>query len=289
MFNKLNFMDSKLKISFTILLFTALLFASSNITAQNNGKIVGKVIDGELGDGLYGVNVILEGTTIGAASDLEGRYIIEKVPVGKYNIKFSSIGFTTKIVTDVEVKEGQSPNIEITLMPESIQTDEVVITAKAVEDSEAGLLIKRQKSSSISDAISAEAISRAGSGNAADAVTKITGASVVGGKYVYVRGLGDRYSATQLNGAELPSADPDTKSFNLDLFPSNLLDNLVTIKSFTPDKPGSFSGGLVDVATKNYPENFTFNFSASSSYNSNASLNDNFVKHFLRHGLVRKR
>ena len=277
MFNKSSYMNLKLTISFTILVFMAILFVSSNVTAQNNGKVVGKIIDGELGDGLYGVNVILDGTTIGAASDLDGKYIIEKVPVGKYSIKFSSIGFTTKIVTDVVVKEGETSNIEITLMPESIETDEVVITAKAVQDSEAGLLIKRQKSSSISDAISAEAISRAGSGNAADAASKITGASVIEGKYVYVRGMGDRYSSTQLNGAELPSADPDTKSFNLDLFPTNLLDNLVTIKSFTPDKPGSFSGGLVDVATKNYPEKFTFNFSASSSYNSNATFNDNFL------------
>ncbi len=277
MFSKKNIMYSKIKFNSTIFLLIAMFLVSANLYAQSTGKISGKVIDGELGDGLYGVNVIIETTTIGAASDLEGRYIIQKVPVGIYNVKFSSIGFSSKIVTGVEVKKGEATKIEITLLPESIQTDEVVITAKAVQDSEAGLLIKRQKSSSISDAISAEAISRSGSGNAADAASKITGASVIEGKYVYVRGMGDRYSSTQLNGAELPSADPDKKSFNLDLFPSNLLDNLVTIKSFTPDKPGSFSGGLVDVATKSYPEKFTFNFSASSSYNSNATFNDNFL------------
>ncbi|NIQ04315.1 MAG: TonB-dependent receptor plug domain-containing protein, partial [Aliifodinibius sp.] len=117
-------------------------------------------------------------------------------------------------------------------------------------NTEALLLKKRQLSNSVSDAISAEAISRTGSGNAAEAMTQVTGASVVDGKYVYIRGLGERYSSTMLNGAELPSADPEKKAVHMDMFPSNLLDNIVTLKTFTPDKPGNFSGGMVDVGTK---------------------------------------
>jgi hypothetical protein len=153
----------------------------------------------------------------------------------------------------------------------------VVIAAKALTNTEASLLAKRQKSVAVSDAISAEEISKSGSGDAASAMKKVTGASVVGGKYVYIRGLGERYSSTMLNGAELPSADPDKKSFQLDLIPGNMLNNINTIKTFTPDKPGSFTGGLVDVTLKSYPEKLSLSLSSSVGYNSIATGNSNFI------------
>lgn len=267
---------SKVKhLKFIITVFAMTLLLNAHVFGQS-GKITGTVVDSETGEAVIGCNVLIEGTTMGAAADINGTYVINNVPVGTFSLRFSSIGYAKSIVTDVEVKDGEVTIIDFVLAVESIQTDEVVITAKLLENNEALLLVKRQKSSSISDAISAEAISRSGSSNAADAMTKVTGASVVGGKYVYIRGLGDRYSNTQLNGTDLPSADPDKKSFNLDLFPSNLLDNLVTIKSFTPDKPGSFTGGLVDVTTKNYPEKLSVDFSTSGSYNS-ATGNNEFL------------
>ncbi len=239
-----------------------------NLFAQQSGKISGKVVDGQNGEALIGSNILVEGTTFGAAADIDGNFIINSVPVGKYTVIFSMIGYAKSSVTGVEVKPGEVTNIEITLNSESFQTDEVVITAKALENNDAGLLIKRQKSAAVSDAISAEAISRSGSSDAAAAVKKVVGASVVDGKYVYIRGLGDRYSSTQLNGAELPSSDPNKKAFQLDLIPANLLDNIVTIKTFTPDKPGNFSGGIVDIGTKTFPSSFNMKVSASSSYNS---------------------
>jgi outer membrane receptor protein involved in Fe transport len=187
------------------------------------------------------------------------------------------IGYAKLNVTDVVVEEGSAIKIDLILLPETYETEEVVITARILEDNEASMLKLRQRSNSVSDAISSELISRSGSNNAADAMTKVTGASVVSGKYVYIRGLGERYSSTHLNGAELPSSDPDKKSFNMDLFPSGVLDNIVTIKSFTPDKPGNFSGGIVDIGTKSYPDKFTFKLSSSSSYNNTSSFNDKFL------------
>jgi len=252
-----------------------LLLLTSSLFAQ--GKVTGRVFDGENGGTLIGVNVFIEGKNIGAATDIDGIYIIQGVERGEHTLVFSMIGYSKKSVTEVIINKDETVKIDVTLLPESFQTEEVVITAKLAVDNEASLLIKRQKSLSVSDAISAEMISRSGMGNAADAVSKITGASVVGGKYVYVRGLGDRYSSTHMNGTELPSADPDKRSFNLDLLPSNLLDNITTVKSFTPDKPGNFSGGIVDVGTRNYPEKMSFKISTASSYNSNTSFNNNFL------------
>lgn len=250
---------------------------TSFVLAQQKGEITGIVVDGDFGEPMIGANVFIDGTTMGAATDIEGRYTISNVAGGEYTVVFSMIGYAKKSVTNVKVESGKVVKLDITMSMESIQTDEVVITAKSVQDSEAGLLIKRQKSVSVSDAISAEQISRTGSSDAADAVKQVVGASVVDGKYVFVRGLGERYSATQLNGAELPSSDPDKKAFQLDLLPANLLENITTIKTFTPDKPGNFSGGIVDVGTKNFPEKFTFSLSTGASYNTQTTGNDGYL------------
>lgn len=258
-------------------LLTFLLLISISISAQSTGKITGKVVDAEFGDGLIGANVFIDGTAMGAATDLDGNYTIDLVPVGTYSVVFSSIGYTKQTITGVEIKAGEITKIDIVMSTESFETEEVVISAKAVTNTEAALLANRQKSISVSDAISAEEISKSGSGDAAAAMKKVTGASVVGGKYVYIRGLGERYSSTMLNGAELPSADPDKKSFQLDLIPGNMLNNINTIKTFTPDKPGSFTGGLVDVTLKSYPEKLSVRLSSSVGYNSVATGNKDFI------------
>ena len=258
--------------------FILFIIALMSITSfAQTGQVAGKVVDAEFGDAVIGANILIEGTNMGAAADFDGNYVISNVPVGEYTVIFSSIGFAKSKVTNVIVKPGEITRINIVLQTESFETEEVVVTAKMVKNTEASLLAQRQKSLSVSDAISAEEISKSGSGDAASAMKKVTGASVVGGKYVYIRGLGDRYSATMLNGAELPSADPDKKSFQLDLIPGNMLDNINTIKTFTPDKPGTFTGGLVDVQLKSYPEKMSFQFSASSGFNSVATGNDNFI------------
>jgi len=257
------------QLTFSILLVTALL--SSVLMAQNTGSISGIVVDSETGETLIGVNVVLEGTMKGTATDIDGRYTIRNVEAGTYTLIISYISFTTQRITGVEIKAGEQLQLDVILAPETEFLDEIVVTAEVVLDNEAGLLKQRQKSISFSDAISAESIARTGAGDAAGAMKKVVGASVVGGKYVYVRGLGDRYSSSHLNGVELPSADPDKKSFQFDIFPSNLLENIITIKTFTPDKPGNFSGGLVDVYTKDFPEQRTFSVSFSNGYNTLSS------------------
>ncbi|MDZ7344638.1 MAG: TonB-dependent receptor, partial [candidate division KSB1 bacterium] len=167
--------------------------------------------------------------------------------------------------------------VNFALKPEALQAEEVIVEAQSLKNTEAALLKNRQKAAAVSDAISAEAISRSGSGSAADAMEQVTGASVVDGKFIYVRGLGDRYTNTQLNGVTLPSANPDRNTVALDLFPSKLLENIVTVKTFTPDKPGNFTGGSVDIGTRSFPESFSMSFSLSSSYNTQTTFDDNFL------------
>jgi len=245
---------------------------SSLLKAQDTGKIKGTVVDSNTGETLIGVNVVIQGTTKGDATDIDGVYTISNVAPGTYTLVLSYISYNKKIIEGVEVIAGETTIMDVPLSPDTEELEEVVVSARSIQNNEAALLSKRQKSVAFSDAISAESISRTGAGNAASAMKKVVGASVVDGKYVFVRGLGDRYTGTQLNGSNLPSADPDRKSFQMDLFPSNLLENITTSKTFTPDKPGNFTGGLVDVSTKDFPDQFNMSVSFSSEYNTRSTF-----------------
>lgn len=263
-----------LRLRRTALAVLGLLLCTAAPALAQTGRVAGTLVDAETGETLIGANVVVDGTTIGTTTDLEGDYDLRGLDAGTYTLVYSYIGYNPKTVQGVEVVAGEVTRLDVSLSSEAIEMGDVVVEARALRNNDATLLRDRQKAAAVSDAISAETISRSGSGDAAAAMTKVTGASVVGGKYVYIRGLGDRYSSTTLNGAALPSADPDRKSFQLDLFPSSLLDNIITTKTFTPDKPGDFSGGLVDVGTKDFPDAFTLQISASSALNTQTSLGD---------------
>lgn len=264
-------------LKFLSILGLIMLLMFTDSFSQESGTISGKIVDMETGEELIGANVLLEGTTIGAAGDIEGNYLIRNISPGTYTLIASMIGYSKLTITGLELKPGSTIKLDIKLVPVAYETDEVVITARMMLDNESALLKNRQKSIQVSDAISSEQILKTGSDDAGDAMKKVVGVSVVDGKYIYVRGLGERYSSTQLNGTELPSSDPNRKSFQLDLIPTSLLDNIVTIKTFTPDKPGNFSGGIVDISTKSFPDKFTFKLSGGTSYNSQASYNNNFL------------
>ena len=196
---------------FLQILVLLILFASPVMAQQ--GAISGIVLDKDTGETLIGANVLVEGTASGSTTDLDGQYMIKGLAAGTYNLVVSYIGYNSITVQHVEVQAGETTSINLQMTSEAIGLDEVIVEARSLENTEGALLRERQKSTSVSDAISAEAISRSGSGDAASAMTKVTGASVVAGKYVYIRGLGDRYSSTQLNGSALPSADPYKQSF----------------------------------------------------------------------------
>lgn len=243
------------------------------------GKLVGRVVDKETGDPLVGVNVFIQGTMIGAATDLDGQFKLVKLPPGKYDVVVSMIGYSKLVVRDVVVNADDSSPLNVSLKPEIIESDEVVVTARMLRNTESALLKQRQKAVSVSDAISAEDFKRSGLGDAAKAMTHVTGVTAVDGKYIYVRGLGDRYSSTLLNGAQVPSPDPERKAAQLDMFPTELLENIVTVKTATPDRPGNFTGGVVNVATKSFPESFTLSVSSSYGMNSQTAFKGSFLSY----------
>ena len=253
------------------------MFIILNLFAQ--GTISGTIIDAEFGDGLIGANVVIEGTTNGVSTDFEGKYQLKADP-GIYTIVVSYIGYSEKKVEAVEVKDKETTNLDVTMSEGGVELDlDIVVVEKMIERSENAILILQKKSDKIQDGISSQEMSKLAISDAAGAMKKVTGATITGGKYIYIRGLGDRYSLTQLNGLVIPSSDPYRNGAQLDLIPSNLLDNIITSKTFTPDEPGAFTGGAVNIKTKSFPEQFSLTFSTSAGYNSQNNFTNDFLTH----------
>lgn len=246
-----------------------------SVMAQTSpeGKIIGRVFDAQNGEALLGATVMIEGSKLGAMTDLDGNFIIKHVPPGTHVVVASMVGYAQTRVTEIAVAANENTKLELALRPQVIQMKGITVEAKRLKNNEASMLRERQLSNSVSDAISAESMARAGAGDAAQAMSHVTGAST-DGKYVLIRGLGERYSNTRINGSLAPSADPDKQAVNMDIIPAGLLDNIVVEKTFTPDKAGNFSGGSVDLRTKDLPEGRVISFSTSTSYNSNSSGKD---------------
>src|SRR5690606_25853490 len=162
------------------------------------GTISGKLIDGEFNDVLPFANILIKGTTQGATSDFDGRYALDVAP-GTYTLVFSFLGYTPKEVAEVVVAAGKTLEINVSLQPASSQLEEVVLTTTVRKNTEASVLNLQKNSVTLMDGLSLEAIKTAGAGDIADAIKRVPGVSVQEGKYVYVRGLGDRYTKSILN------------------------------------------------------------------------------------------
>jgi TonB-dependent receptor len=264
----------------TLLASLFLVFATfSYSSAQSTkGTIRGAIKDAANGEELIGATVVIVGTTTGSAADLDGKYSIS-VEAGTYDLQISFVSYQSKTVTGVEVKAGQVTIIDATLGEDTAILEAIVVTSKAETASTTAILAAQKNSGVVQDGLAAEQIARSGDRDAASAITRITGVSVEGGKYVYVRGLGDRYSKTTLNGANLPSLDPNRNSVQMDLFPSNLIDNIIVSKTFSPDLSGEFAGGNVNLVTKDFPDKFTFQWNSSFGLNDQASFNKDFLSY----------
>jgi len=249
------------------------LFSLIWVTAQaQTREISGIVTSGEDNTALPGVNVIIKGTTTGTVTDIEGNYYIKNVPVGEYTLIASMIGYSKLTVTKLEVKPGDNKQLDFSLTSEALQTEEVVVTAEALKNTEVSVLKIQKNSANIVDGVSSELISKNNSSDGTDVLKRMTGVTISEGKYAYVRGVGDRYNNTLLNGASLPSTDPEKKSFSYDIIPAGMIENVITAKTFTPDKPGDFSGGLVQINTVEFPNYFTLSFNTTAGFNSNSTL-----------------
>ncbi len=253
-------------------LFGILAFASAS---AQTGTIRGTITD-DTGEGAIGANILVLDLGDGTATDFDGTYFID-LAVGSYDLEISYTGMATQTITGVEVKAGEVTVLDLTMQPESELIQEVVVEAKKMTNTDNAILKVQQKSVNVLDAVSAQSISRSGDGDAGEAIKRVTGVTVQDGKNVFVRGLGDRYTKTILNGMEIPGLDPDRNTVQMDIFPTSVMDNIIVYKTFSPNLSGDFTGGTVDITLKDFPDRKRMSFSGSLGYNPIANMNNNFL------------
>ena len=265
-------MKSKIKIVFVLIFLNSV----HNLSAQN-GNIRGAVIDDATGEYLPGVKVLVDGLNKGAHTDIDGKYDIEIAP-GVYNLTISAMLFDTVHVTDVRVTESQVTVLnEVKLGEPVTEYTTVTVSASKQVNTELSVMTLKRKSLNMIDGISAASFRKTGDSDAASAMTRVPGVSLAGGKYVFIRGLGDRYNKTVVNGMDIPGLDPDRNTLQMDIFPTSIIDNMVVNKSFVADLGADFSGGIIDIALKAFPDKKSTSVSVSMGYNPNYHFNKDYL------------
>jgi hypothetical protein len=230
------------------------------------GLLEGQIVSVEDGQPVAGARIFVSGTPIDVQTDAEGRYRIE-LPPGDYSLSVLAASFNAQTVSEIQIASEQTATRAIELTPAGLELPDFVVLEPFVEGSLAAFVEERRTSAAVTDVLGAEQISRAGDSDAAGALKRVTGLTLVDGKFIYVRGLGERYSSTLLNGAQVPSPDPTRRVVPLDLFPTELLSGILVQKTYTADMPGEFGGGTVQLRTRGVPESFLLRTSLTVGYN----------------------
>lgn len=231
------------------------------------GIVRGRIVSSENGEPVANARIFVRGSRIDAQTNADGTFELE-IGQGSRDLSIIHDKFATQSVNNVEVVAGQETPLSVELVPAGLALDDFTIRAPKIEGGSAALLDERRTSSAVGDVLGAEQMARSGDSSAAGALGRVTGLTVVGGKYVYVRGLGERYSSVLLNGATLPSPEPGQRVVPLDMFPAGILESVVIQKTFSPDMPGEFGGGSIQLRTKNIPTEPVFRVGISSGGNS---------------------
>jgi TonB-dependent receptor len=266
------------KITFTLFL---LLLTPVFAFAQNKGTVTGKVLDLEMnGEPMPFANVYIKGTEIGSTTDFDGFYTINTLP-GTYSLVFSFIGYETIEINNVVITEEETVTLKDVSLgaTEGVALEAVTIKVSSKKESFQSLLGEQKKAIEVKTSIGAEELSQKSVGDAAGAVAKISGVSKEeGSSNVYVRGLGDRYLNTTLNGLSLPSNSIDKKNIDLDLFTTDIIENVSISKSYSPHFYSDFSAGNVNIDSKSFTGDRVFELSFGSGVNSYAIGQDRFMK-----------
>ncbi len=260
---KMNYLLSIKSIAVTLLLFL-----TSILQAQETGSVGGIIIEQKSKEPIMGATVQLNGSNIGAVTDLDGKFIIENIPVGSYNIEIRYIGFSNIDLKGIAVAKGKVTAINAEMVEENIHLEGIVVVAQIRKNSDLALMQATRTALTVQSGISAQQIARTQDRDASEVVRRIPGISIIDGKFVNVRGLAQRYNNVWINNSAVPSSEADSRAFSFDLIPSSQLDNMMIVKSPTPELPADFAGGFVKINTKDVPNENSTQISVGGSANS---------------------
>lgn len=232
------------------------------VEAEGEGVLEGRIVSTEDGSPIANARLFVSGTPVEARTDEEGRYSIP-LPVGQYAVSVLHSEFATRTIDGVEIQADSTTARDFELPPAGLELAEFVVVEPFIEGSLSSVIDEQRTVAGVTNVIGAEQFSRAGDSDAGSALSRVTGLTLVGGEFVYIRGLGERYSSTLLNGANVPSPDPTRKVVPLDLFPTGVIESILVQKSYSPDMPGDFGGGAVEIRTRGIPEESFFSLGLS--------------------------
>lgn len=248
-------------------------FITITVFAQT-GVISGKVVDSKSGETLMGATVAVDdNSTLAVATDLDGNFTIDKVPVGKHKVKIRYIGYKENEQPDVDVKQNNVTNLYVSLLEDAVIMQEAVVTATVTKrDNESAIFVMQRNSTVIQSGISNEEMKRSPDRSSGEVIRRVSGATIQDGKFAVIRGLADRYNMAMLGNTVLPSTEPDRKAFAFDVFPSNILDNIIIMKTGQPNLPSEWAGGIIQLNTRDIPEKSFFNVTYGIGFTENTTF-----------------
>lgn len=266
----------------SLLTALVLLLTTPHIWAQSaNGGLRGTVLDADFSVPVAGATVVLEGSNMSASTGEDGSFFINNIPSGSYAVLVSKEGFIRERRSDLVVTSGSVKEVDLEMTAEVVELDEFVVNQEEIVDTSSSTMSVdiRKDLKSFTDVLGAQFIAQTGASDAAKLLAKSTGVNVADGKFVVVRGLSDRYNSVTLNGLRVPSSDPDRRAVALDLFPSAVIQDVRTNKTFLPDMPGEATGAGIDIKTKSVPDKDFYNFKTGTGFNTNVTGDDSFLSY----------
>ena len=257
------------------LLTTIIILITSISFTFAQGIIKGQLKDVLSNEAIIGANILIDGLKLGSSTDIEGNFIINNVPVGKYTITVTSIGYESKKISNISIENDKITLINSAIIPDIKELGEVVVKGSRRTNTEIAIISQIKEAKQVVSGISAEQILKSQDRDAAEVVRRIPGVTVIDNRFINIRGLNERYNTVWLNDAIAPSSETDRKSFSFDIIPSNLLDRVLIFKTPSPELPGDFAGGMVKVYTRkpSYTEE-SLNFNVGTGYRSGTTFND---------------
>jgi outer membrane cobalamin receptor len=256
-----------------LLVSAAFLIISLTAFAQN-GSIGGLVIDAVTKEPVIGASVLIQGTQVGAMTDLEGKFVIANVKPGTYSLSISFITYTTNVVPDVIVEAGKRTDVEVPLQEGSTALEEVVVTGTRTINTDESLISSIKEAKLVVSGISAQQITRLPDRDAAQVAQRIPGITIRDNRFVMVRGVPERYNQVLINDAIAPSTETEKRSFSFDLIPSGSIDQILVYKSGSAELPGDFAGGVIQVITKQANEEDFISFTVNAGYRTGTTFGD---------------
>lgn len=251
-----------------ITLFSVLPFA---VLAQT-GTVRGTVKDRKTKEVLIGCTVQISGTQLGTTTDLEGAFTLANVPAGTQNVVISYVSYQTKTIPNVRVESGNTTAIDTELDEEGKSLQEVVVRANRATNTEIAVITEIKQMKALAVGISAQQIQKSQDRDAAAAIRRVPGVSIVDNRFVLIRGLAARYNSVLINDVITPSTEVDTRSFSFDLLPSNIIDRMIVYKSGSAELPGDFAGGVIKVYTKRRPDQNFLDAGLTVGYRANTTF-----------------